>query len=75
MVIGTTGHYEVHNVPNHVNNYSLENLKRESVRQRIDRRTQWSNKEEARSVAVDWMEGNSMGEEQHSSSVSYSRQF
>jgi len=75
MVIGTSGHYEIHNVPSYVNNFSLENLRQESVRQNIGGITRWSNKEKARSAAVDWMESNSMGEEQHSSSVSYSRQF
>jgi len=74
MVIGTTGHYEVHNVPSYVNNFTLENLKRESVRQRIDGSARWSNKEDARSAAVDWMEENTMGEEQYTS-TSYRRQF
>ena len=74
MVIGTTGYYEVHNVPSHVNNFTLENLRRESVRQRINGKMRWSNKEDGRSAAVTWMEENSMGEEQYSS-TSYSRQF
>jgi hypothetical protein len=75
MVIGTTGHYEVHNVPSYVNDFSLENLKRESVRQRINGSAQWGNKEDARGAAVDWMEDNSLGEDRGSSTVSYSRQF
>ena len=74
MVIGTTGHYEVRTTPEHVNNFSLENLSRESIRQKVDGKTRWDNKEEARSAAVEWMEDHPM-EQRNSSSTSHSRQY